>query len=232
MNTTLLIRRLENGRTDLIHPLITSANGLTTLREHGDALLTHCSYYGDVTACRLLVSHGLSLSALGPDLGLNGAAFHGHWQLCEYLIESGAEPNYVDPQTGETPLHSSVTNDDRERYDLVLQVLLSAGAKPNVATIPGVETGAFMRDCHTRGETPLHRAALFGTVRTLEMLLAAGADRECKDAHGETPLAWASWARRPTEVLRPLLYGPHKIRPENKPMRVNLLGEPVGKKAT
>lgn len=227
MDTRSLVRRIESGRTDLIHPLLAAADAAAILGEHGATILTSCSYYGDVTACRLLLARGQSLAALGPDLGLNGAAFHGHWQLCEFLIESGADPNYVDPQTGETPLHSAVTNDDRERYDLVVDVLLRAGANPNVATIPEIETGSFMRDCRTRGETPLHRAAAFGTAQTIEKLLAAGADRERKDARGETPLSWGSWARRPTDALRPLLYGPHRIHPQNQPMRVNLMGKPT-----
>jgi ankyrin repeat protein len=226
MDILSLVRRIESGRTDLVHALVTSSEAPSILREHGARLLISCSYYGDVTACRLLLAQGQSLSALGPDLGLNGAAFHGHWQLCEFLLESGANARYVDPETGETPLHSAVTNDDRQRYDLVVEVLLRAGADPNAATIPNVETGSFMRDCYTRGETPLHRAAVFGSAQTIEMLLAAGGDRERKDARGETPLGWASWARRPTEVLRPLLYGRHRIHAGNQPMRVNLLGKP------
>jgi uncharacterized protein len=227
MDTTALLHRIENGRTDLVEPLLASTEGHAALQTHGTKLLDWCSYFGDVTACRLLVRHGQPLSSLGPDLGLNGAAFHGHWQLCEFLIESGANPRYVDPVTGETPLHSAVSNHDRQRYDLVVKVLLRAGADANEATIPEKETGAFMRDCRTRGETPLHRAAVFGTPETIELLLAAGADRERKDARGETPLSWASWARRPTEVLRPLLYGPHRIHPDNRPMRANLLGTPA-----
>jgi ankyrin repeat protein len=228
MDTLALVRRIESGRTDLVHALLASSEGAAALGEHGERLLASCSYYGDVTACRLLLENGQTLDDLGPDLGLNGAAFHGHWQLCEFLIESGADPNYMDPETGETPLHSAVTNDDRQRYDLVVDVLLRAGADPNVETFPNVETGAFMRDCRTRGETPLHRAALFGTAQTIEKLLAAGAERERRDARGETPLAWASWARRSTDVLRPLLYGPHQIRASNQPLRVNLLGKPSG----
>lgn len=226
MDTPTLLRRLENGRTDLIHALLSTADAAATLQSRGADLLTWCSYYGDVTACRLLLESGETLDALGPDLGLNGAAFHGHWQLCEFLIESGADANYVDPDTGETPLHSAVANEDRQRYDLVVEILLRAGADPNAATIAGMETGAFMRDCHTRGETPLHRAAAFGGQRTIEMLIEAGADRERKDARGETPLAWASWARRSEEILRPLLYGPHRIRESYRPLRENLLGRP------
>jgi uncharacterized protein len=228
MNTVELLRRVESGRTDTVHAIVSSTQAPEILQAHGMELLNWSSYFGDVTACRLLLAHGLSLTLLGPDLGLNGAAFHGHWQWCEFLLENGAPARYVDPETGETPLHSAVTNEDRDRYDLVVSALLRGGADPNAKTIPGVATGSFMRDCHTRGETPLHRAALFGGPRTIEMLLAKGADRERTDARGETPLAYASWARRPDEVLRLLLYGPHRIHKDHRSMRENLLGKPVG----
>lgn len=226
MTNADLIRRIENGRTDLVVPLIASADGPDALRTRGGDLLRWSAYYGDVTACRVLRDAGLELTALGPDLGLNGAAFHGHWELCEFLLENGATARFADPATGETPLHSALTNEDRVRYDPAVRVLLRAGADPNAATTPGVPTGAFMRDAKTRGETPLHRAALFGSAATLTLLLDAGANREALDAFGESPLAWASWARRPVEVLRLLLYGGHRIHPDYKPMRENLLGTP------
>jgi hypothetical protein len=216
-----LLERIKNGRTDLVYGL-----GADVLRQDGGELLVWCTYFGDVTACRVLLEAGQSLDLLGADLGLNGAAFHGHWQLCEFLLERGASARFADPTTGETPLHSALTNEDRQRYDLVVKVLLRAGADPGAATKPGAPTGAFMRDATMKGETPLHRAALFGMPSTIALLLEAGASREARDAFGETPLAWASWARRPTEVLRPLLYGEHRIHPGNQPMRVNLLGKP------
>ena len=221
MNTSVLLRRVSNGRTDLVHGLAADV-----LRHFGPELLGWCAYYGDVTACRVLLATGQSLVSLGEDRGLNAAAFHGHWQLCEFLIENGARVDFADPATGETPLHSAVTNEDRSRYDLVVQVLLRAGAEPNAATNPGVPTHAFMRDARTRGETPLHRGALFGTAATIALLLESGASRESRDAHGETPLGWASWARRPVDVLRALLYADHRIHPEHQPMRINLLGKP------
>ena len=221
MNTSALLRRVSHGRTDLVHGL-----GADLLRQHGADLLRWSAYFGDVTACRIVLGAGQSLEALGADLGLNGAAFHGHWQLCEFLLENGAPARFADPTTGETPLHSALANEDRLRYDLVVRVLLRAGADPNAATVPGMPTGAFMRDARTKGETALHRCALFGTAETVALLLAAGANREVRDAFGDTPLAWASWARRPIEVLRALLYADHRIDPTHKPMRANLLGTP------
>ena len=46
------------------------------------ALVPWCSDYGGVTACCILVAHGPALVSLGADLGLEAAAFHGHWRFC------------------------------------------------------------------------------------------------------------------------------------------------------
>jgi uncharacterized protein len=135
--------------------------------------------------------------------------------------------NVAITDTGETPLHSALVSDDRMRYDPAVRVLLNAGADVNVHTIAGVETGAFMRDCRTRGETPLHRAAAFGSADSIRMLLAAGAKLDAQDAYGDSALSWASWYRRPVEVLRLLCYGPHHIHPDYKSMRANLVGGPL-----
>jgi reactive intermediate/imine deaminase len=173
----------------------------------------------------MLLDHGESLQSLGPN-ALTEAAFHGHWQLCQFLIEQGADANAALPDTGETPLHAALCTADRSRHDLVVKVLLANGADPNRATRPGVETGAFMRDCRTKGETPLHRAAAFGTEETVQLLLDSGARVEVKDVNGDSPLGWASWYARPDSILRKLLYGNFSIHPERKPMKASLLGLP------
>jgi ankyrin repeat protein len=170
-----------------------------------------CAYYGDASAIRYLISRGESLDSLGDNLDLNGASFHGHWQLCQFLIDHGADVNRPLPDTGETPLHAALCKANRPVYNLVLKVLLAHGADPNFATIAGVETGCFMRDCRTKGETPLHRAAAFGDAESIQLLLDAGAIIDRRDANGETPLSWASWHLRPGSILQMLCYGEHSI---------------------
>jgi ankyrin repeat protein len=64
-----------------------------------------------------------------------------------------------------------------------------------------------MRDIRTRGETPLHRAAAFGTEVTIQMLLDAGARIDAIDMNGDSPLTWASWHLRPWSILRKLCFG-------------------------
>lgn len=226
MNHAQLLHRIVAGRTDLVLELIASGGNASATDDRGTSLLQWCAYYGDVSAVRFLLLHGETLDRLGTDLGLNAAAFHGHWQLCQFLLEHGAPVQGAPNASGETPLHAALCTEDRIRHDAVVQVLLAAGADVNAATIPDIETGAFMRDCRTKGETPLHRAAAFGTVATVQLLLDAGAQREARDAHGDTPLAWGSWYRRPAEVLRLLCYGPFGIRPNYRGMRANLVGEP------
>ena len=221
------MQRIAAGRTDLVLDHVAAGGSATDVDGRGTALIQWCAYYGDVSAVRFLLTHGENLQRLGTDLGLNAAAFHGHWQLCQFLLESGAPVNGMDTETAETPLHSALTSDDRTRYDAAVRVLLAAGADPNAVTIPNVETGAFMRDCRTKGETPLHRAAVFGTVSTIQLLLDAGARRETRDANGDTPLTWASWVRRPASVLRLLLYGELRIHPNYRGMREHLVGEPL-----
>jgi ankyrin repeat protein len=221
-----MLSELADGRTELVFDLITGGLPASHKDEDGVSLIRHCAYYGDVSAIRFLLLHGESLASLGDNLDLNGASFHGHWRLCNFLLEQGANVNHPFAETGETPLHAALCKTDRLVYDRVLTVLLSHGANPNVATTPGMETGGFMRDCRTKGETPLHRAAAFGEVETIRLLIDAGAVVDAKDANGDTALSWASWYGRPTPILRELLYGDFRIHPQNQPMRANLLGKP------
>lgn len=220
------LERIMHGRTDLVWEFLAQGHAATTRTRDSVPLLQWCAYYGDVSALRFLLSHGESLASLGENFGLSVAAFHGHWQLCEFLIENGADVHAGSDTTGETPLHAALCTPHRTAHDLVVKVLLSHGADPNRATKPSVATDAFMRDCRTRGETPLHRAAAFGDEETIELLLRAGASREARDVHGDTPLAWASWYARPDAILRQLCYGTFSVHPDRVPLRESLLGTP------
>jgi ankyrin repeat protein len=190
---------------------IAEGNPASSADEAGVPLIVHCHYYGDVSAMKFLLANGETLERLGPNFDLNGAAFHGHWRLCRFLLDRGADVNLPLPGTGETPLHAALCKPGSPRHTLVLRVLLDYGADPNATCANGAETGGFMRDCRTRGETPLHRAAAFGDAEAIDLLLAAGADVTMRDANGDTPLAWASWHVRPGEILRRLCFPPFRV---------------------
>jgi len=207
-----ILQSIIDGRTDLVFDFIAQGHEATTTDANGVSLMAWCAYHGDVSALKFLLSRGGSLDQLGANYDLNGAAFHGHWQLCQYLLEQGADPNHPLPDTGETPLHAALCKANQQKFNTVVLVLLAHGANVNCRTNPNVETGGFMRDTFTKGETPLHRAAAFGNTDMIQMLLDAGADKTAKDVSGDSPLSWASWHLRPAKILALLTYGPYTIR--------------------
>ena len=209
-----MLQRIAEGRTDLVFEWVADGNPADAKDAGGVSLLQWCAYYGDVSAIRFLLTKGELLASLGDDHGLRGAAFHGHWRLCEFLLEFGADVHGVDPRNGETALHAALCA-SRLGTNLVVQVLLAHGADPNACTRAGEPTDGFMRDVRTRGETPLHRAAAFAGELTIRRLVEAGAKLDAKDAHGDTPLSWASWHLRPAAILRQLCHGAFSIHPKN-----------------
>jgi ankyrin repeat protein len=232
-----MLQRIATGRTDLVFDFIAGGRPATATDDGGVKLIRWCSYFGDVSAIRFLLQNGETLESLGWNRGLNEAAFHGHWRLCQYLLENGADANLALPETAETPLHLALCKANRPAATQVVVVLLAAGAKADVVTLAGAETGAFMRDIRTRGETPLHRAAAFGDEEAIDLLLAAGAQINVKDCQGESPLTWASWHLRPDAILRKLCYGDFRISPQRHgqydhgrnwgTLDAALLGEPL-----
>lgn len=234
-----MLDKISDGRTDLIFDYLAEGNAANSTDKNGVSLIKWCAYYGDVSAIRFLLANGESLESLGENFDLHGAAFHGHWQLCQFLIEHSADVNHPMSDTGETPLHLTLCKANRPAYNHVIKVLLANGANPNCATKESAETGAFMRDCRTKAETPLHRAAAFGNEDAIQFLLDAGAIIDAKDMNGDTPLTWASWHLRPASILKKLCYGDHFISPEavslstsdhgmswGNGMENNLLGKP------
>ena len=75
-----MLERIAEGRTDLVFEFVAQGNPASAKSSEGASLIQWCAYYGDVSAIRFLLAHGESLRSLGSDLGLNGAAFHGHWR--------------------------------------------------------------------------------------------------------------------------------------------------------
>jgi hypothetical protein len=210
-----MLDRISDGRCDLVFDYLSQGHAATSTDANGVSLIKWCAYYGDVSAIRFLVARGESLAALGENLDLGGVAFHGHWQLCQFLSENGADVNFGG-DNGETPLHSALCKANRPVYDEVVRVLLANGANPNAKTKASAETECFMRDCRTKAETPLHRAAAFGSEQVIDLLMNAGAHRDAKDMNGDSPLTWASWHLRPDSILRRLCYDGFHIRPERR----------------
>ncbi|MFZ4506879.1 MAG: ankyrin repeat domain-containing protein [Fimbriimonas sp.] len=170
--------------------------------------LYHAAWNGQLHEIESTLGSGEIIQPRTIGSALEAAAFNAQPEACDLLLKRGADPNTCHEPTGETVLHQVITKttSGAERTRIV-KSLISHHADVNRRTIQGVPTQCFMRDVRTRGETPLHRAAAFGDVNMVRALIDAGANKEAKDFNGDTPLTWASWHLRPSEILVLLLYG-------------------------
>ena len=117
---------------------------------------------------------------------LTKAIHAGNATLVSDLLTTGANPNDVDSR-GWTPLAQAAEMENLE----IIEILLTHNADPNQPS--------------SDGTTPLHAAvdiAIDGTIQSggkqgdepvliIKRLLAAGANVELRNNHGETPLDWA-----------------------------------------
>ena len=211
MDKAAILDRISRGRTDEVYGLLHLPNWRDVLEAGRIRPLQWFVYYGDVTAMKAVLEAGGDLSSIDLDQELGNAAFFGHWRMCDFLVLHGADPAAADPDTGETPLHNALTKAGRPHYLYTVRLLVERGAEVNARTIPGRDTGAFMRDVRTKGETPLHRAAAYASAEIVQYLLDHGADPETRDANGDSPLSWASEHLRTGEILALLTFGDHRI---------------------
>lgn len=216
MHSSHILQRISQGRTDYIIHLLNNQNWKALLQEGPIKPLQWLVYYNDVTGLRAVLDKGGSLESINLHDELGNAAFFGHWKVCDFLINQGADVNHHVDKTQETPLHNALAKAGRPYYFYVVKLLVEKGANINAKTIPGIATGAFMRDVRTKGETPLHRAAAYADEQTISYLLEKGADKDAKDVNGDSPLTWASEHLRPGRILALLAYGPHKVGEAHK----------------
>jgi uncharacterized protein len=132
---------------------------------------------GRVNRVRELVSedptrvNAYSVDGFQP-LGL--ASFFGHFDVVEYLLQSGAEVNSPSKNSQQVmPLHSSVAGQHLE----VSRILLEHGADVNAKQADDF--------------SPLHEAVQNGQVEMVQLLLLHGADRYAQKSDGQSPVAMA-----------------------------------------
>jgi ankyrin repeat protein len=155
----------------------------------------------DPQVLQLLVSHGanflhiaaVALSGSTPRkrrmlaTPLQQSAFTLRSDLSDFLIECGGD-------VALTPLHSAAARDDVH----AISKLLTAWHSTLVDTRGERVEGVFRR-------TPLHWAAIAGSLKAATLLLDHGADPNARDRDGRTPLHWAARNNRP-EIVSLLIH--------------------------
>jgi ankyrin repeat protein len=138
----------------------------------------------------LIAANPALLDAYAPDgfhpLGL--AAFFGNKATVEALLQAGAN---VNQQSREAMKVSALHSASAARRPDIVEMLLAAGANPNLRAEGGV--------------TVFHEAGATGQIDVAEMLLKRGGDINATDNSGKTPLtysidrkmdAMATWLRQ------------------------------------
>ena len=109
-------------------------------------------------------------------LGL--AAFFGHFDLAQELLEKGADPNIAaNNQFKVSPIHSACATSNLEMAALLIQ----NGADVNAKQMQDV--------------TPIHSAAHNGQTELVQLLFDNKADINAKMENGQTPLSMAEEAK-------------------------------------
>ena len=194
-----MLSEIADGRTDLVFEFIAEGNGADyDGRQWSFAAAVVCVLRRRERD-EILAGEWGSLDSLGDNLDLNAACFHGHWRLCKFLLEQGADVNLpLAEYWRDAFARGALHYEPASRTTWCCGYCWRTARIPNCATKPNVETGGFMRDCRTKGETPLHRAAAFGDRGKPSRCCWTPEPRnDAKDINGDSPLSWASWHARP-----------------------------------
>jgi ankyrin repeat protein len=119
-------------------------------------------------------------------------------KIVELLLAKGADVNAITPD-GSTPLYIAALEED----DDMVKLLIDHGAKMDIVVVAMLDMGDRVKELlHANPDvvnvtehgdmTALHWAAARGHLKTVQILLAAGADPDSSSASGETPLASAA----------------------------------------
>jgi ankyrin repeat protein len=136
----------------------------------GADLLAFAAAGGAVSAARMLLERGAD-----PDGGaLHAAAARASAELVRLLVESGADVERRDPETGRTPLHAAVAaGPDGDAPDVV-RILLEGGADVDAVTNDGASALDISRVAAARSRSS-DAARATGHDALAELLVAHGA---------------------------------------------------------
>jgi ankyrin repeat protein len=139
----------------------------------------------DAARVKTLIAEGANVDELDPngDAPLVMAAYLGHADIVQMLLEAGADLTAVDPGMKATALHAAAYAGRTEAARLLIRY--------------GIDID---KQGPKNGYTALHDAIWQNNVETARVIIDAGADLTLRSHSGETPLDFAR-ARHRTEIV-------------------------------
>ena len=162
----------------------------------GMTALLHAAREGHAEAARVLLDGGADIDQVSGDgtTPLLMATINGQFDLAMELVERGADPDRAADTDGISPLFAVLQthwapksnypqprahDNEQTEYLELLQVLLDAGADPNVQLNTHLwywEFGLTKMGINLEGATPFYRATFAQDIKAMKMLAAHGAD--------------------------------------------------------
>ncbi|XP_043459306.1 ankyrin repeat and SOCS box protein 3 isoform X1 [Prionailurus bengalensis] len=165
----------REGNVKVLRKLLRKGRSVDVADNRGWMPIHEAAYHNSVECLRMLIHADSSENYIKTKTfegfcALHLAASQGHWKIVHILLEAGADPNATTSEET-TPLFLAVENGHID----VLRLLLRYGANVNGS--------------HSMcGWNALHQATFQENGEIIKLLLKKGADKECQDDFGITPL--------------------------------------------
>jgi uncharacterized protein len=210
LGQTALMRAVVENHLEVVRTLLAAGADAKARSKNRFTPLLFAAQQGNVEIARRLIAAGADVNEAAPD-GIAGdtnaarsfkpdteaaallvAIDSQHEAMAKFLLESGANPNLQG--AGRTALHSAV----QQAMPELVKALLSRGADPNAPLKrPMPLLSRFILQAHglevsTTGATPFWLAASYGDVRTMRILVDAGANPLATSSDHTTPLMVAA----------------------------------------
>lgn len=210
LGQTALMRAVVENHVEVVRTLLAAGADARARSKNRFTPLLFAAQQGNIEIARLLIAGGADVNEAAPD-GIAGdtnaarsfkpdteaaallvAIDSQHEAMATFLLERGANPNLHG--AGRTALHSAV----QQAMPELVKALLARGADSNAQlTRPMPLLSRFILQAHglevsTIGATPFWLAASYGDVRTMRILVEAGANPLAKSSDNTTPLMVAA----------------------------------------
>ncbi|XP_045150135.1 ankyrin repeat and SOCS box protein 3 isoform X1 [Echinops telfairi] len=165
----------REGNVKVLRKLLKKGHSVDVADNRGWMPIHEAAYHNSVKCLQLLIHADSSENYINTKTfegfsAIHLAASQGHWKVIQILLKAGADPN-ASTLEETTPLFLAAENGQID----VLKVLLRHGANVN-----GPHSMC--------GWNTLHQASFQENAEIIKLLLQKGANKECQDDFGITPL--------------------------------------------
>ena len=191
-NDTPLMRAMYYNRPEIAKLLIEYGANVNT-SYNDDFVLTWATFNNYTDIVRLLIEKGANIECYNP-VGCTPLiiASNGNYEICEFLIQNGADVNARRSKTSNKDWTSLMYASYDSKLD-IMKLLLENGALIDIRT-PSLHSAYLI-------------AAQYGTPDAVELLINNGAELNCTDSDGDSALICAAKYEQTDNIKLLIEYG-------------------------